>query len=57
MQADLDNGVRLGWIINPQDQTVEVYRLGQEPVVLSAPTELSDEDVLPGFTLDLTSIW
>lgn len=57
MQAYLDNGVRLGWLLNPQDQTVEIYRLGQEPVVLTAPTELSGEDVLPGFTLDLTSIW
>lgn len=57
MWAYLDNGVRLGLLFNPQDQAVELYRLGQESMVLSTPTEVSGEDVLPGFTLDLTSIW
>lgn len=49
----LDAGVRLGWLINPQQQQVEVYRLGQEAQVYELPTELSGEDVLPGFTLSL----
>ncbi len=51
------NGVRLGWLINPQAQQVEIYRLGREVEVLQSPTSLSGEDVLPGFTLDLTRIW
>jgi Uma2 family endonuclease len=51
------NGVRLGWLINPQKQQVEIYRLGQEVEVLDSPTTLSGEDILPGFSLDLTSIW
>lgn len=53
MQEYLDAGVRLGWLINPQQQQVEVYRLGQEAQVYELPTELSGEDVLPGFTLSL----
>ncbi len=53
MQEYLDAGVRLGWLINPQQQQVEVYRLGQEVQVYELPTELSGEDVLPGFTLSL----
>jgi Uma2 family endonuclease len=57
MQAYLENGIRLGWLLNPQDQQVEVYRLNQEIVILTAPEELSGEDVLPGFTLDLSTIW
>lgn len=57
MQAYLDNGVRLGWLINPQDRQVEIYRLGQAPEVLEAPTRLNGEDVLPNFSLDLTTIW
>lgn len=57
MQAYLENGVRLGWLLDPQERQAEIYRLNQEKVVLTAPTELSGEDVLPGFTLDLTTIW
>jgi Uma2 family endonuclease len=52
-----DNGVRLGWLINPRQQQVEIYRLGQEVQVLQSPTTLSGEDVLPGFMLNLTNIW
>ena len=52
-----ENGVRLGWLINSQKQQVEIYRLGQEVEVLQSPTTLDGEDVLPGFVLDLTSIW
>jgi Uma2 family endonuclease len=52
-----DNGVRLGWLINPQQQQVEIYRSGQEVEVLTSPHTLSGEDVLPGFTLDLSSMW
>jgi Uma2 family endonuclease len=52
------NGVRLGWLIDPQNQQVEIYRLGQEEVeVLASPTSLSGEDVLPGFVLNLNVLW
>jgi Uma2 family endonuclease len=50
-------GVRLGWLINPQQQQVEIYRLGHEVEILEAPVTLSGEDVLPGFILDLRSIF
>lgn len=53
MQEYLENGVRLGWLINPQDQHVEVYRLGQPVEVFALPVELSGEAVLPGFVLPL----
>jgi Uma2 family endonuclease len=58
-----DNGVRLGFILNPQDRSVEIYRLGKEVEVLRtlgaelSPTELSGEDVLPGFVLSLKGIF
>jgi Uma2 family endonuclease len=48
-----DNGVRLGWLINPQDKQVEIYRQGKDVEILETPTILSGEDVLPGFVLDL----
>ena len=51
------NGVRLGWLINPKNNEVEIYRLGQEVEVLQSPGTLSGEDVLAGFILDLSSIF
>jgi Uma2 family endonuclease len=51
MQDYLDNQVRLGWLINPQHQQVEIYRLGQAKEVRSLPVTLSGEDVLPEFSL------
>ncbi|WP_199250551.1 Uma2 family endonuclease [[Phormidium] sp. ETS-05] len=54
MQEYLDSGVRLGWLINPQGQQVEIYRFGQEVEVRNLPAELSGEEVLPGFTLNLS---
>lgn len=51
MQEYRDSGVRLGWLFNPQDQQVEIYRQGQEKEVRSLPTILSGEAVLPGFEL------
>ncbi|NMF85407.1 Uma2 family endonuclease [Nodosilinea sp. P-1105] len=51
-----DNGVRLGWLINPQDQQVEIYRPGQDVEILNAPAELRGDPVLLGFSLPLTSI-
>ncbi|WP_319633177.1 Uma2 family endonuclease [Romeriopsis navalis] len=53
MQEYLDNGVRLGWLVNPKDQQVEIYRPDIAVERLSLPTQISGEAVLPGFTLDL----
>ncbi|MGV0026439.1 Uma2 family endonuclease [Phormidesmis priestleyi] len=53
MQEYLDSGVRLGWLFNPQDQQVKVYRQGQDKEVKSLPVQLSGEAVLPGFILQV----
>lgn len=52
-----DCGVRLGWLIDPQEKRVEIYRLGRPTEYLSQPDQLSGEGVLPGFVLTLTEIW
>jgi len=57
MQEYMDNGARLGWLINPQDRQVEIYRPGQEAEVLQSPSSLSGEGVLPGFVLSLQLIF
>lgn len=50
MQEYMDNGALLGWLIDPVERTVRVYRAGaDDPELLDNPEELSGEDVLPGF--------
>ena len=56
MQEYRENGVRLGWLIEPKTQRVEIYR-SQAVEVLDSPTTLSGEDILPGFVLDLKDIF
>ncbi|MEQ8536987.1 MAG: Uma2 family endonuclease [Coleofasciculus sp. D1-CHI-01] len=53
MQEYLDNGLRLGWLIDAKNKRVEIYRPNREVEVLESPTSLSGEEVLPGFVLDL----
>ena len=50
-------GVRLGLLVNPKNQQIEIYRPGQELEVLAAPTEIDCNEVMPGFVLSLTRIW
>lgn len=57
MQEYLDNGTHLGWLINPQDRQVEIYRPSQEVEVLNSPSSISGENILPGFILPFDSIW
>lgn len=53
----MDNGVRLGWLIDPKNRRLEIYRPGQEVEVLESVTSASGEDVLSGFTLNLAPLW
>jgi Uma2 family endonuclease len=54
MQEYIDNGVKLGWLIDRKNKRVEIYRPHQNIEILENPPNLSGEDVLPGFILDLT---
>lgn len=56
MREYLENGVRLGWLINRKAQQVEIYRYKQAVEILKSPTILSGADVLPGFILNLKLI-
>ncbi|MGF1493570.1 MAG: Uma2 family endonuclease [Microcoleaceae cyanobacterium] len=53
MQEYMNNGVRLGWLINRTGKIVEIYRPGQPVQVVSIPCTLSGEHVLPGFELEV----
>jgi Uma2 family endonuclease len=60
MREYRDNGVRLGWLIDPQTPLVEIYRHSQDVETINfsfdEPPTISGEDVLPGFVLNLTPI-
>lgn len=56
MQEYIDNGAKLGWLLNRKNQQVEIYRPGQPVEILQSPTTLSGEDLLPGFSLELQGI-
>ena len=53
MKEYMNSGVRLGWLLNPADQQVEIYRQGQSTEIKPLPTTLSGEGVLPNFELRL----
>jgi Uma2 family endonuclease len=53
MQEYMDAGVKLAWLINPQQQEVEIYRLGKDVELRNLPTELLGDYILPGFSLSL----
>lgn len=53
----MENGARLGWLLNRKTRQVEIYRPGKEPEILLNPQTISGEDILPGFVLHLQRIW
>ena len=57
MAGYIENGTRLGWLIDMQQQQVFIYRPDRQVEVLDAPDALVGDPELPGFTLDLTTIW
>jgi len=56
MDEYIANGVQLGWLIDPIEGTVTIYRPGQEPELLNRPASVSGEGPVEGFVLDLTGI-
>src|SRR5258708_4576787 len=51
------NGASLGWLIDPQERKVHVYRPGKRVESLNHPKRLSGDPELPGFVLELARIW
>jgi len=57
MEEYMENGARLGWLIDPKARKVHVYRPKEKAKILDNPQTVSGEDVLACFELDLTEIW
>lgn len=51
-------GVRLGLLIDPKNERVEIYRPEREPeLLLESPSAIDCGEVMPGFILSLSRIW
>jgi Uma2 family endonuclease len=57
MQEYLENGAQLGWLIDPIERKVYIYRPQTAIECLDDPASLSGDPVLPGFVLELGRIW
>jgi Uma2 family endonuclease len=57
MQEYIENGAQLGWLIDPQEKRVHIYRPQSQPECLENPSMIAGDPILPGFLLDLQPIW
>lgn len=57
MEEYIANGTALGWLIDRPACQVYIYQPNQAPICLNHPASLSGDPLLPGFALDLGSIW
>lgn len=57
MEEYIENGARLGWLLDPSHRRVYVYKPGESIKELENPEKVSGEGILPGFELDLREVW
>ncbi len=57
MDEYMANGARLGWLIDPRNRRVYVYRPNRDVEVVENPDTVSGEPELAGFTLELADVW
>ena len=57
MQEYLATGAQLGWLIDPLEKRVHIYRPKQAVEIRDDPASLAGEAILPGFVLDVRELW
>jgi Uma2 family endonuclease len=57
MEEYITNGAQLGWLIDPQEKRIHVYRLQAQVEILDNPESVAGDPVLKGFVLELEEIW
>ena len=57
MAEYVSNGAQLGWLIDPFETRVYIYRPGHPVECLENPTRISGDPVLPGFVFNIAEIW
>lgn len=57
MQEYIDNGARLGWLIDPLEQRVYIYRPGRPVERQDNPSSVNGDPELQGFVLQVRELW
>jgi Uma2 family endonuclease len=57
MREYLANGAQLGWLIDPEQRSVAIYRVNGEIETRTGIDKIEGEEPVAGFVLDLTSVW
>ncbi|HHP7231552.1 MAG TPA: Uma2 family endonuclease [Xenococcaceae cyanobacterium] len=57
MKEYMNCGVKLGWLINPDERQIEIYRQGEDKEVVNNPPTLSGEAIMPGLIVNLSEIF
>ena len=57
MREYLSIGARLGWLVDPKERTVHIYRADAPPEILTEPATISGDPELPGLIVDLAAVW
>jgi Uma2 family endonuclease len=57
MAEYITNGAQLGWLIDPLERKVHIYRAEADVEILDDPETVSGEPLLKGFVLDVRSLW
>lgn len=57
MEEYIANGAILGWLVDPLERTVHIYRCGVAFEILNNPATVSGDPLLKGFVLDVQALW
>jgi Uma2 family endonuclease len=57
MEEYMINGAQLGWLIDPFEKKIHLYRAGAAVEIRDDPQEISGEPLLPGFMIDVQALW
>jgi Uma2 family endonuclease len=57
MREYIENGARLGWLIDSEERKVHVHRPNNRVEISDKPDNVSGDPILPSFVLDLKPIW
>ncbi len=57
MREYVENGAQLGWLIDPSEKKVYVYRQGVAAEILDHPSKVSGEPLLKEFVLNVEKLW
>jgi Uma2 family endonuclease len=57
MEQWISNGVEVGWLIDPKEKSVTIYRPGDQPEHLAHPTSVQGTGPIAGFELVMSRVW